>query len=237
MFDKISLNKEFNILELITSISIIFIMYGFFYQYFFFSAVGVEWMSNLLTPNLILLTSFKIFIVSLLSVLAGYGLAMKYYLLNNDRRMVVGFVLFCVIIGVISQYFLQVSSYLHEATDGLLLILYVLASTYLFYLFFKLVLRIKIAKKQGNRYMPALIFTFLLAPFLLVFVPWKIAQTESLKVTVAPGQFYNTAVLNKDKSKWFLISVAGDKALIQSHQDKKVFKYIEIKDIEEIRVN
>lgn len=236
MFDTITLNKELNILELITSLTIIFIMYGFFYQYFFLNAIGIDWATNLLTPNLILLTSFKVFIVSLLSVCAGYGLAKKYYFANKDNLVLLVFLFLCLIKGVVSEFFLQISSFLEGGASLLLFLLYVTASTYFFYIFFKLGIRIKIARNQGNEYKAALIYSFFLAPFLLVFVPWTIAQTESLKVTVAPDYFYNTVVLSHDKSKWYLINITGDKALIQNGQNKKVFKYIEIKYIEEIQV-
>ena len=89
---------------------------------------------------------------------------------------------------------------------------------------------------QGGRYKPALIFAFFLAPFLFLFIPWNIAQIEANKVTVAPSLFYNKAILNKDKTEWYLVSVSGDKALLQNSKNMKFFKYVDMKDIAEIYV-
>jgi hypothetical protein len=236
MKSDIKIDKEFKVLELLTGLSVTLVVYGFLYQYFFFSAIGVSWMANLLSPNLILLTSIKALIASVISVALGYGMASKYHLSDNNHLIVIGFVVLSILSGVLGEYFNQISASLQGTTSALLVIIYILTTSYLFFILFKLILRIKLAKMQGGRYKPALIFAFFLAPFLFLFIPWNIAQIEANKVTVAPSLFYNKAILNKDKTEWYLVSVSGDKALLQNSKNMKFFKYVDMKDIAEIYV-
>lgn len=237
MFGRFKIDGELKILELLTSISIVLIAYGFFYQYFFFNAIGVGWASNLLSTNLILLTSIKILITSSISIAIGYGLACKYYLSKNDRLLTLVFVLICITNGMLEEYFSGFSEAFKSNTSFVLMTLYTFSTSYFFYILFKLIFRIRLAKLQGIKYRPAQIFVFMLVPFLFLFVPWNIANIEASKITKSPELFYNRLVLSGDKSEWFLINVTGEKALIQKVGNHKVFKYIDMKDIKEIHAN
>ncbi|MCZ3296893.1 hypothetical protein ACT4YX_16725 [Acinetobacter baumannii] len=237
MLNGYKIDREIKVLELLTSLSIIFIAYGFFYQYFFFEAIGIGWASNLLSANLILLTSIKILVTSLISIAIGYGLAHKFYLSKNDHLLTMLFLIICILNGLLGGFFTKISIELQKNTSLLLIALYTLSTSYFFFILFKLIFRIKLAKFQGVNYRPALIFVYFLIPFLFLFVPWNIAHLESSKVTNSPDVFYSKAIMASDKSEWYLISVTGEKALVQKVGNSKIFKYIEMKDISEIHAN
>lgn len=234
MFTGFKLDKEVKVLELLTSLSIIFIAYGFFYQYFFFDAIGISWASNLLSANLILLTSIKILVTSLISAAIGFGLAHKFYLSKNDRLLTAGFVFLSILNAVILGFFVKISNTLQDNISFILALIYTLSTSYVFFILFKLIFRIQLAKTQGINHKQAQIFVLILIPFLFLFVPWNIAHLEASKVTQNPEIFYSKVVLSGDKSEWYLINVTNEKALIQSVKNKKTYKYIDMKEVLEI---
>lgn len=225
------LKNKLSIAEALTLIFIFSVGLSLVYKLGFYSELGVSWYINTLSPQLIVLSSFKLVFFSLIGILFGITAA---FLSRKYFEPVLGvFLVFFILFGITTFFNI----------DLLKRDIYILVN---FMFCFLTVTKINFfayttsgvqvsdvpweQRSLSDKVLPSLVTVFS-----IFFLTWLMySEGKNAAKDILRYKYDQTIVQIKDsKVKWILIEMNGDKALIKSTSIYPyTFKIVEYKDLE-----
>lgn len=227
MFKEIKLPFNMSVLELLTIAAFAAIGYSIIYKYSFYSTLRVDWYLYSLQPNYILFSSIKLIFLILVGALLGGAILKPITSLIKTIIIYLGFYIISVIIIIfISDYWV----FGIGRSNITILIMGIFLS-----ILIKISLLIINSGEIGEKYKYYFILFIVVGlSFLSYSIPSLIGERDAKNLITNPKS--NLVKIKNEKGEWFLIELNVDKALIMNKKDNKLFKLMEYKDIDTIRV-
>lgn len=246
---------QISLIELFSIITFLTFTYSLLVKYSFYSALGMKWLVNTLSPQFIILNSIKTLIIMFFSIAIGLIII---HICDTFKKIMY----FLITIITLTTLYLGYTFY-NITSHG---IKSVILSSFLIgdflVLFFTIILIIILKYVHSNRFMlidsynteqihktiPIInlkiniqvilllltIINISLSFLAFIYAPIFKGNEDAFKILNYKENVLNLVVLKNSQEKWFLIEMVGDKAYLISEKDNNI-KIIEYKDIEYIK--
>ncbi len=223
------ITKKISVAELLTTLFILSVGISLLYKYGFYEALGISWYIFTLSPQQLFLSSINLVFFSILGIIMGF-----FNSLYNEKYWEVSLVGF---LGITIIAFLSTIINFPLLSRGLYLL--TISSTLVmsainFFIYSKktadenIYENYNFMKRAGFPIISVIIIAALLG------IVYYEGGQEAYRYSLL--SFTKSIVKLKDKTEgWVLIEMNGDKVLLMKQlEDKKVFKIVEYKEVEEI---
>ncbi|WP_324645674.1 hypothetical protein [Acinetobacter sp. MD2] len=196
------------------------VFYAGLYKLGFYSNLGISWVLGILPLNYIFFTSVKYLMSTTFGILLGISIEIKS---KNTRFhlpiIILWAVIICILLFIKTFYFEQIK----QVFGG---------SSILFFIFLNCMqiaqLAFTIKLFRDNKAKTAIWIWCLIS----LFSPLATGFFEADALRKSPTYFTNMVKLERDHTKWYLIEMLNDKAVIKKDGTDKIYKIVDVKEIE-----